>query len=365
MSLVITFLGKGGTGRTTVAIATAKKLASLGSRVLLISSDPSPAFSLTLGTNLDSEPKEITANLTAVQLQATALLERGWEQLKELEKQYVQSPTLKNVYGQELAIFAGMDSALALNAIREYDDSGKYDIIVYDGTGDVRELRSLETPEIASWYIRRFRSVLLESDIYKALSPFIQPVTSAIFNTGWNPNNFGGEPFDRANQLLDKGKAVLSDPKRLIAYLVSDDNPTAIATAKYLWGSAQQAGVTVGGLLLNRSHSTEAIAQEFAPLKVTSLPTDVGNYLKLLSEALPDFRQTPDVPKPLTIDVANRQIKVFLPGFDKKQVKLTQYGPEITIEAGDRRRNITLPPPLKGQAVKGAKFQEGYLIISL
>jgi arsenite-transporting ATPase len=365
MSLVITFLGKGGTGRTTIAIAAAQKLSSLGARVLLVSSDPSPAFSIALGTSLETEPKEITPNFQAVQLQATVLLEKGWEQLKELEKQYLQSPVLKNVYGQELAILPGMDRALVLNAIREYYESGKYDVIVYDGSGDLSELRTVEAPETMSWYIRRFRNVLMESEVYKAISPFIQPITSAILNVAWNGNNFGGEPLDRANQLLNKGKAVLDDPKRLIAYLVSDDSSIAIASAKYLWGSSQQAGLTVGGLLLNRGHKTEAIAREFVPLNVTSIPSCVDNNWQPIIEALPDLRQTPDVPKPLVIDTANRQIKVFLPGFTKKQVKLTQYGPEITIEAGDRRRNIFLPPPLSGQAVKGAKFQDSYLIISL
>jgi anion-transporting ArsA/GET3 family ATPase len=365
MSLVITFLGKGGTGRTTIAIATAKKLASLGAKVLLVGADPSPAFSIALGVPLEPEPKEIATNFAAVQLQSTFLLEKGWEQLKELEKQYLQSPILKNVYSQELAILPGMDRALALNAIREYDEGGKYDVIVYDGLGDVSELRTVEAPETMSWYVRRFRNVLLESDIYKALSPFIQPITSAVFNVAWNGNNFGGEPLERSNQLLDKGKAVLADPKRIIGYLVSDDSPAAIAMAKYLWGSAQQAGLTVGGLLLNRASTTEMLAGEFAPLNITSIPNSTDNNWQAIVEALPDFRQTPNVPKPLNIDITNRQVKVFLPGFDKKQVKLTQSGPEITIEAGDRRRNIILPPPLNGQPVKGAKFQDGYLIISL
>jgi arsenite-transporting ATPase len=82
-------------------------------------------------------------------------------------------------------------------------------------------------------------------------------------------------------------------------------------------------------------------------------------------DALPDFTQTVQVPKPVEIDVAARQLRLFLPGFDKKQVKLTQSGSEITVEAGDQRRNILLPSALTGRTVTGAKFQQGYLIISL
>ncbi|MBC6418928.1 MAG: ArsA family ATPase [Prochloron sp. SP5CPC1] len=363
MAKLLTFLGKGGTGRTTVTIAAAKQLANLGSRVLLVGGDPSPAFGLQLGLTPDREPQEIAANLSVVQLQGTALLEQGWEDLKKFEAEYLKSPTLKNVYGQELGILPGMDSALALYAIREYRERGKYDIIIYDGSGDLTTLRMLGTPEIFSWYIRRFRQIFQESDLGKAISPFIQPVTSAIFNTSWTADDFGTEP--RSNNMLQEAQEAMADPKQVAAYLVTDRSPTAIATAKYLWGSAQQIGLTVGGVLLNRSNLQEDIKQEFTPLPVTSLPTLANNNWQPLIDALPNFRQGDTAPKPITVDIAKSQVKVFLPGFAKKDVKLTQYGPEITVEAGNQRRNILLPTQLRGRSVKGAKFSEGYLIITL
>ena len=178
MSLILTFLGKGGTGRTTVAIATAKKLASQGKRVLLAGQGTNPALNLILGANLGPDPQELTPNLQGMQLQTAVLLERSWEEFKKLEAQYLRTPIIKEVFGQELGVLPGMDSALALNAIREYDASGKYDAIVYDGTGDQTTLRMLGMPEILSWYIRRFRNLFINSDLGKTISPFIQPLVS-------------------------------------------------------------------------------------------------------------------------------------------------------------------------------------------
>lgn len=364
MSSIITFLGKGGTGRTTVAIATAKKLASEGKKVLLIGQEYSPDFGLRLGVAPEPKPQEIGANLSVVQLQSTFLLEHGWEEVKKLEAEYLRTPTLKNVYGQELGILPGMDQVLALNALREYDQSKKYDAIVYDGSGDINTLRMFGTPEIFSWYIRRFRGVLEESDIVKAVSPFIQPLTSAVLNVSWTADNFAPEPTNKANQILEEGKKALADPQRVISYLVTTPDRGAIATAKYLWGSAQQINLTVGGVLFTRPEGTN-IDSEFQPLTVTSLPPIEQDNWEPLIDALPNFGATVGAPKPINFDLSERKINVFLPGFDKKQVKLTQYGPEITIEAGDQRRNITLPPAWSGRSVTGAKFQNGYLEIKI
>ncbi|MEY4518373.1 MAG: hypothetical protein RLZZ499_972 [Cyanobacteriota bacterium] len=361
MSSIVTFLGKGGTGRTISAIATAKKLATEGRKVLLMGQDPTPAFGLTLGATPTTEPQEIGANFAVMQLNSAVLLENSWEQVKQIETQYLRSPILKQVYGQELGILPGMDRALALNAIREYYQSNQYDVIVYDGTGGMDTLRMFGLPANLSWYFRRFRGIFAESDIVKTLSPFVQPVSSAIFNTSWSASDITGNNSNPATQMLEDGTAALTKGN-VMAYLVTTPDPIAIATAKYLWGSAQQVGLGVGGVLVNRG---EAITEEFEPLPVTSMPNYDGSNWQPLIDELPKMPAAADIPQATEFIMAERKVKVFLPGFDKKDVKLTQYGPEITIEAGDQRRNITLPPAWRGNSVTGAKFANGYLEVTV
>ncbi|MEH2282954.1 MAG: ArsA family ATPase [Nostoc sp.] len=365
MALILTFLGKSGTARTKIAIAAAKLLASQGKRVLL-AGQAEPTLPILLGTPIAADPQEIAPNLQAVQFQASVLLERNWDEAKKLEAQYLRTPIFKDVFGQELVVLPGMDTALALNAIREYDASGKYDAIVYDGTGDSLTLRMLGLPESLSWYVRRFRQLFVSSDLGRTIteSPLIQPLISSFFNVNWTADNFAG-PTNQVNNFLEKGRAALTNPKRLAAFLVTTGDPIEVANARYLWGSAQQIGLTVGGVLLVSSETNVNLSEEFIPLPVSVVPDSPTGDWQPLIDALPNFEvQALQAPKPIEIDIHNRQVRLFLPGFDKKQVKLTQYGPEVTIEAGDQRRNIPLPPALSGRPVVGAKFQNNYLIIS-
>ncbi|TAE60422.1 MAG: ArsA family ATPase [Nostocales cyanobacterium] len=365
MALILTFLGKNGIARSKIAIAAAKLLANQGKRVLLAGL-AEPTLPILLETTLSPDPQEIAPNLQAVQFQASVLLERNWEELKKLEAQYLRTPIFKEVYGQELVVLPGMDSALALNAIREYDASGKYDAIIYDGTGDAATLRMLGMPESLSWYVRRFRQLFVNSDLGKAISesPLIQPLITSLFNVNWTADSFA-QPTNQINNLLDQGKAALGDPKRVAAFLVATTDPIEVASSRYFWGAAQQIGLTVGGAIFISADNNNQASGEFSPLPVSIVPDVTKGEWQPLIDALPDFlEQATTAPKPIEIDVHNRQVRLFLPSFDKKQVKLTQQGPEVTVEAGDHRRNIFLPPALSGRPVTGAKFQNSYLIIS-
>ncbi|MEA5618985.1 ArsA family ATPase [Cronbergia sp. UHCC 0137] len=365
MSLILTFLGKSGAARSKIAIATAKLLATQGKRVLL-AGHAEPTLPMLLGTAIAPDPQEIAPNLQAVQFQSSVLLERNWDEAKKLEAQYLRTPIFKEVYGQELVVLPGMDSALALNAIREYDASGQYDAIIYDGTGDSLTLRMLAIPDSLGWYVRRFRQLFVNSDLGKTISesPLIQPLITSFFNVNWTENNFA-QPTNQVNNFLEKGKAALADPHRLAAFLVTTPDPLEVANARYLWGSSQQIGLTVGGVILLGAEQDPNLSEEFNPLTISVVPDVTKGEWQPMIDALPNFvQQASQAPKPMEIDVHNRQVRLFLPGFDKKQVKLTQYGPEVTVEAGDHRRNIFLPPALSGKPVAGAKFQNNYLIIS-
>jgi anion-transporting ArsA/GET3 family ATPase len=395
MPQILTFLGKGGSGKTTVAIAAAKQQANLGRRVLFVSQDPTPATGILLGAPLADKPQSIGANLEVVAIPATVAIERGWEDVKQVEARYLRSPILRNIYGQELAILPGMDSAIALNALRQYDASNKYDVIVYDGTGDITTLRMAGMADSLNWYLRRFIAVVEESDLWKTIAPIMQPAMAAILTVAWTGESVMSQPVQEAKNALDYSQAVISNPQRVVGYLVTSDDPAAVATAKYLWGSSQQSGLSIGGAIINRGkvrdpidlqsqglgyvtlvadgdnnivveaiEPSDPLVAEFEPLEVTVMPTRIGSDWQPLMDAMPDFNRLADVPKSITIDIVNREVRLYLPGFDKTQVKLTQSGPEVTIEAGDQRRNILLPPALKGSSVKGAKFQGGYLIVT-
>ncbi|MCY7332017.1 MAG: ArsA family ATPase [Pseudanabaena sp. CAN_BIN31] len=351
MSLILTFLGKGGVGKTTTAIAVARALAAQNKQVLFVGQQAGDSLSMRLSAELTSDPQLVAPNFAAVHLQSTTLLERYWDKMKGLENQYLRTPFFKEVYGQELGILPGMDSALGLSFLRERDAEGKYDVIIYDGVGDLETLRMLGMPEILGWYLRRFKQVLTGSAIGQAISPFVEPILRSILQVSSTDDI--SQQAGEMSSVLTRGQKAVNDPSRVAAYLVTTGDPYAIATAKYLWGSAQQVGLTVGGVF-SRDPITDA---DFEPLSVCSIPDQVTEL------TIPD-RLAYLAPKPIEINTVTKQVKLFLPTFNKKQVKLIQVGPEVTIEAGDQRRNIFLPTELAGKQATGAKFQDSYLIIS-
>ena len=365
MAFILSFLGKGGTGRTTVALAAAQSFADKGQRVLLASQDLGPSLLAPLGLEtVGIEPQAIAPNFDVVRLQAAALLSQSWGEVKALEAQYLRTPFLKSVFAEELGVLPGMADALTLYWLRSMDASNRYDVIVLDGSDSQGLLRMFGIPEIGSWYARRFKKVFDNSDFAKTVMPLLQPIAATVLSGGDLFSNNFSQPFGEMDGILESGQKAIADPGRVASFLVTTADPVAQQIAQQLWGAAQQVNLTVGGVLVTPGLN-EASVSGFEPLSTHPLPKMSQNFKSLIPQ-LPDFVSVAKAaPRPMTIDLAQRQVKLFLPGFTKAQVKLIQSGPELTIEAGDQRRNLMLPDSLKGEKVKGAKFQDSSLIITL
>jgi hypothetical protein len=213
------------------------------------------------------------------------------------------------------------------------------------------------------WYFQRFHQVFEALDISKIADSIGGPFASAIIATNIDTKKLEREA-NRIREWIVQGVAVVNNPQKLTAYLVTTAAPDAIAEARWLWGSAQQVNLRVSGVLASDPLTDHpALKSAFAPLAVNVIPALQADNWDPLVQALPDFTAAGSVPDPFTINVAARQVNVFLPGFTKKQVKLTQFGSELTIEAGEQRRNIFLPAELRGQPIQSGKFDEPYLVI--
>ncbi len=326
--------------------------------------DSGPLPRMLWDSPLALEAQSIAPNLWTLQLQATALLEQSWDIVKAMEAQYLRDPLLKQVFGQELAILPGMADALTLNALRELYEADTYDYLILDSQSGQATLRMWSMPENLDWYIRRFQKVLQESALARALSPFMQPVAGAVLNIS------GGEatldqPVQTARSVLEAGRAAMQSPHQVLGFLVTSGNSADVAMVRHLWGCSQQVGLTIGGGMVFLPTGAALPHDAFKPLSLHAMPNlDDGNWDPLMA-AVPSIaaaRQT--APAPVVIDEAAKQVRLFLPGFTKADIDLTQYGPEVTVTAGDHRRNLQLPPSLSNRAVQGAKFQEDALILS-
>ena len=62
---IVLFTGKGGIGKTTIASATALRIAASGNKTLLMSTDPAHSVSDAFDVDLSPEPTEVAAKLWA------------------------------------------------------------------------------------------------------------------------------------------------------------------------------------------------------------------------------------------------------------------------------------------------------------
>ena len=105
----VIFTGKGGVGKTTIAAATAVRLADSGLRTLVISTDPAHSLGDALGIRLGSEPHEVEPGLSAQQVDAQERFERTWRDVQSYLLTALEHVGVDPLEAEELTVLPGAE----------------------------------------------------------------------------------------------------------------------------------------------------------------------------------------------------------------------------------------------------------------
>lgn len=169
------FAGKGGVGKTTLACATAIRLAQEYPKkeILLSSVDPAHSLAACLKAHLGSRPKRLGPNLTALEIDAPrefAAFKQQYQQEIEhfLEAAYdhLDFPFDRQVMKRLIELSPpGLDEIMALMRVMDFMEQGRYDIVVLDAAPTGHLLRLLELPELIDQWLKTLFGLLLKYNL--------------------------------------------------------------------------------------------------------------------------------------------------------------------------------------------------------
>ncbi len=157
------FLGKGGTGKTTLSAALAVSLARSGRRVLAVSLDPAHNLGDLLGVPLGEEPVRVEERLDALEVDLGAWVERHLAASREeLKATYAYASALNVDSLFDLLRFSpGTEEHAVLLAIDHVDRvlAPSYDVVVWDTPPTALTLRFLAMPTVSSRWLAELRGL--------------------------------------------------------------------------------------------------------------------------------------------------------------------------------------------------------------
>lgn len=144
---ILIYTGKGGVGKTSIAAATAVRIARAGKKVLLMSTDQAHSLGDSLCMALDTEPREVFPGLEALEIDPTKESRRAWGTLQEYLRQLIAQKANGGIEADEVLLFPGLEELCSLIRILEAFEEGLHDVLVVDCAPTGETLSLLRYPE--------------------------------------------------------------------------------------------------------------------------------------------------------------------------------------------------------------------------
>ncbi len=244
-SLLI-FAGKGGVGKTTMACATATRLAGDGRNVLLFSVDPAHSLSHCLNRPIGPAVTSVSPRLEVMQIDAKAEFRKLKEEYRLELRGLVESllPEVDPTCDREAmeSIFdlspPGLDEIMAMTKVMDHLFADKYDIVIIDSAPSGHLIRLLELPELIDSWLKVFFRLLLKYKRIFRLPRMSQRLVSISKN-------------------LKRFRSVLTDHDQAVTHVVSILTEMAFEETTDLLYACERMGIRVPAILLNLVTPTE------------------------------------------------------------------------------------------------------------
>src|SRR5262249_33506092 len=152
---ILVYTGKGGVGKTSVAAATAVRLAGRGQRTLVLSTDAAHSLGDSLGPALGPDPVEVADNLWGQEVDSLREAERNWGAVQRWLAGVLRWADVADVNSEELLVFPGLEELFSLLQILRHTREGRYDVLVVDCAPTGETLRLLSYPNALRWWLNR------------------------------------------------------------------------------------------------------------------------------------------------------------------------------------------------------------------
>lgn len=381
---IIIYTGKGGVGKTSIAAATAVKMAKQGKRTLILSTDAAHSLGGSLAVRIGPEPVPICENLWGQEVNSLRETEKNWGIVQGWLTALLDKAQLTDIATEEMLVFPGMEELFSLLQIKEHAQSGKYDVVVVDCAPTGETLRLLSYPNVLNWWLEK----MFPNE--RRLIKLVRPVAKFINNVEL-PSDDVLDSVEQLARSLEELQRIVLDPEMTSVRLVLNPEKMVLSEAKRSFTYLNLFGFNTDAVIVNRVLPNEAgegffaywrdlqrkyeeeIVMNFQPLPILKAPMMPKEVI-----GLPVLEELADIvfkdQNPSTILYRGRTEKIreedggmvlelSIPFVEKTDLDLTQTGDELTVHAGAYKRKVILPRPLIGRQVTGAKFSEDRLLI--
>ena len=371
---IILYLGKGGVGKTTISAATALRSAMMGKRTLVVSTDLAHSLADCLNTPLTSEPKELTTNLWAQEVNALDEMRRGWSKLQDSMSKMLRKRGIDSVMAEELALIPGMDEIVSLINIYRSAREGNFDVVIIDAAPTGETVRLLSMPDTFQWYAGRIMNLqsgtlnlarpLIKAfvpsaeilDAIQALSERVKVLREALSN----PDISSYRP------VVNPERMVIKEALRAETYLALFGYPIDAVICNRIISPGNYQDTFLQEMYRNQERLRQQIHQTFAPLPIWEAPYYSHEILGIpqlskLGDTIFGEQDPTQVFYRGQIQEITHQgdtyiLRLPLPHVEMDKVLMTKKGDEMIVEIGNFKRDITLPSILANQEATVARF---------